>query len=182
LKFELELQMISINQKFINFPERQLGLLFILFSLMIILMVRQFWWQSLEREIKFLEKKISSNQSELNNLSPERFSKDLIQYQTSPESPAKSLQSLQESIKNFEIQILQQNLNSINDSKNNGGFEIILSLKATYQNLTKWLERLESQKDILHITRINVKNLDTSEVSPKIQLDLTVNGFQIPEK
>ncbi|MFZ9113522.1 MAG: hypothetical protein ACO24D_10400, partial [bacterium] len=60
--------MISINQKFINFPERQLGLLFILFSLMIILMVRQFWWQPLEREIKFLEKKISSNQSELNNL------------------------------------------------------------------------------------------------------------------
>ncbi len=182
MKFELELQMISINQKFINFPERQLGLLFILFSLMIILMVRQFWWQSLEREIKFLEKKISSNQSELNNLPPERFSKDLIQYEPSPESPAKSLQLLQESIKNFEIQILQQNLNSINDSKNNGGFEIILSLKATYQNLKKWLERLESQKNILHITRINVKNLDTSEVSPKIQLDLTVNGFQIPEK
>jgi len=182
LKFELELQMISINQKFINFPERQLGLLFILFSLMIILMVRQFWWQPLEREIKFLEKKISSNQSELNNLPPEIFSKDLIQYETSSDSPAKSLQLLQESIKNFEIQILQQNLNSINDSKNNGGFEIILSLKATYQNLKKWLERLESQKNILHITRINVKNLDTSEVSPKIQLDLTVNGFQIPEK
>ena len=182
MKFELELQMISINQKFINFPERQLGLLFILFSLMIILMVRQFWWQPLEREIKFLENKISSNQSELNNLLPERFSKDLIQYEPSPESPAKSLQLLQESIKNFEIQILQQNLNSINDSKNKGGFEIILSLKATYQNLKKWLERLESQKNTLHITRINVKNLDTSEVSPKIQLDLTVNGFQIPEK
>jgi TPP-dependent indolepyruvate ferredoxin oxidoreductase alpha subunit len=145
-------------------------------------MVRQFWWQSLEREIKFLEKKISRNQSELNNLPPEIFFKDLIQYEPSPESPAKSLQLLQESIKNFEIQILQQNLNSINDSKNNGGFEIILSLKATYQNLKKWLERLESQKNILHITRINVKNLDTSEVSPKIQLDLTVNGFQIPEK
>ena len=174
--------MININQRFINFPERQLGLLFILISLMIILMVRQFWWQSLEREIKFLEKKISSNQSELNNLPPERFAKDLIPDETSPESPAKSLQLLQESIKNFEIQILQQNLNSINDSKNNGGFEIILSLKATYQNLKKWLERLESQKNILHITRINVKNLDTSEVSPKIQLDLTVNGFQIPEK
>jgi len=182
LKFELELQMISINQKFINFPERQLGLLFILFSLMIILMVRQFWWQPLEREIKFLENKISSNQSELNNLPPERFSKDLIQYESSPDSPAKSLQLLQELIKNYEIQILQQNLNSINDSKNNGGFEIILSLRATYQNLKKWLERLESQKNILHITRINVKNLDTSEVSPKIQLDLTVNGFQIPEK
>ena len=174
--------MISINQKFINFPERQMGLLFILISMMIILMVHQFWWQSLENEIKFLEKKISSNQSELNNLPPERFSKDLIPDETSPESPAKSLQLLQESIKNFEIQILQQNLNSINDSKNNGGFEIILSLKATYQNLTKWLARLESQKNILHITRINVKNLDTSEVSPKIQLDLTVNGFQIPEK
>ena len=182
MKFELELQMISINQKFINFPERQLGLLFILFSFMVILMVRQFWWQPLEREIKFLEKKISSNQSELNNLPPGRFSKDLIPDETSPESPAKSLQLLQESIKNFEIQILQQNLNSINDSKNNGGFEIILSLKAAYQNLTKWLERLESQKNILHITRINVKNLDTSEISPKIQLDLTVNGFQIQEK
>ena len=74
-------------------------------------MVRQYWWKPLEREIKFLKKKISSNQSELNNLHPERFSKYLIQYETSPESPAKSLQSLQESIKNFEIQILQQNLN-----------------------------------------------------------------------
>ena len=103
MKFELELQMISINQKFINFPERQLGLLIILFSLMMILMVRQFWWQSLEREIKFLEKKISSNQSELNNLPPEIFSKDLIQYESSPDSPAKSLQLLQELIKNYEI-------------------------------------------------------------------------------
>ena len=145
-------------------------------------MIRQFWWKPLEREIKFLEKKISSNQSELNNLPPKRFSKDLIQYETSPESPAKSLQALQESTKNFEIQILQQNLNSINDSRKNDGFEIILSLKATYQNLTKWLESLDSQKNILHITRINVKNLDTSEIPPKIQLDLTVNGFQIPEK
>ena len=80
-------------------------------------MIRQFWWKPLEREIKFLEKKISSNQSELNNLLPERFSKDLIQYETSPESPAKSLQALQESNKNFEIQILQQKLNSINDSR-----------------------------------------------------------------
>ena len=174
--------MISINRRFINFPVSQLVLLFILFSLMIIVMIRQFWWKPLEREIKFLEKKISSNQSELNNLLPERFSKDLIQYETSPESPAKSLQALQESTKNFEIQILQQNLNSINDSRKNDGFEIILSLKATYQNLTKWLERLDSQKNILHIPRINVKYLDTSEISPKIQLDLTVNGFQIPEK
>jgi hypothetical protein len=106
----------------------------------------------------------------------------LIKYETRSESPAKSLQILQKSIKNFEIQILQQNLNSINDSKNNDRFEIILSLKATYQNITDWLEKLDSQKNILHITRINVKNLDTSEVSPKIQLDLTVNGFQIPEK
>ena len=73
-------------------------------------------------------------------------------------------------------------MNSINDSRKNDGFEIILSLKATYQNLTKWLERLDSQKNILHIPRINVKYLDTSEISPKIQLDLTVNGFQIPEK
>ncbi len=174
--------MISINRRFINFPVSQLVLLFILFSLIIIVMIRQFWWKPLEREIKFLEKKISSNQSELNNLPPERFSKDLIQYETSPESPAKSLQALQESNKNFEIQILQQKLNSINDSRKNDGFEIILSLKATYQNLTKWLERLDSQKNILHIPRINVKNLDTSEISPKIQLDLTVNGFQIPEK
>jgi len=182
LKFELELQMISINQKFINFPERQLGLLFILFSLMIILMVRQFWWQSLEREIKFLEKEVLINQSELNNFPVEIFSQDLIQFETSSDSPAKSLQLLQESIKNFEIQILQQNLYSINDSQNSGWFEIFLSLKANYQNLTKWLERLESEKNFLYITRINVKNLDTSEVSPKIQLDLTVNGFQIPEK
>ena len=97
-------------------------------------MIRQFWWKPLEREIKFLEKKISSNQSELNNLPPERFSKDLIQYEPSSESPTKSLQTLQESIKNFKIQILQQNLNSINDSRNKDGFEIILSLKATYQN------------------------------------------------
>ncbi|HBM52948.1 MAG TPA: hypothetical protein DDZ97_07630, partial [Deltaproteobacteria bacterium] len=95
--FELELRMISINRRFINFPVSQLVLLLILFSLMIIVMIRQFWWKPLEREIKFLEKKISSNQSELNNLLPERFSKDLIQYETSPESPAKSLQALQES-------------------------------------------------------------------------------------
>ena len=174
--------MINIKKRFINFPERKQILFFFLFSLMIILLVRQIWWRPLEREIKFLEKKILSNQSELNNLSLKRVSKDLILYETSPESPAKALQSLQESIKNFEIQLLQQNLNSINDSQSNEGFEIILSLKANYQNLKKWLERLESQKDILHITRINVKNLDTSEVSPKIQLDLTVNGFQIPEK
>ena len=162
--------MISINRRFINFPVSQLVLLLILFSLMIIVMIRQFWWKPLEREIKFLEKKISSNQSELNNLLPERFSKDLIQYETSPESPAKSLQALQESNKNFEIQILQQKLNSINDSRKNDGFEIILSLKATYQNLTKWLESLDSQKNILHITRINVKNLDTSEIPPKFNL------------
>ena len=162
--------MISINRRFINFPVSQLVLLFLLFSLMIIVMIRQFWWKPLDCEIKFLEKKISSNQSELNNLPPKKFSKDLIQYETSPESPAKSLQALQESNKNFEIQILQQNLNSINDSRKNDGFEIILSLKATYQNLTKWLESLDSQKNILHITRINVKNLDTSEIPPKFNL------------
>ena len=51
--------MISINRRFINFPVSQLVLLFILFSLMIIVMIRQFWWKPLEREIKFLEKKIS---------------------------------------------------------------------------------------------------------------------------
>ena len=74
---------------------------------MIILMMRQFWWEPLESEIRFLDKKISSNESELNNLPPERFAKDLIPYETIAESSAKSLQSLQESIKNFEIQITQ---------------------------------------------------------------------------
>ncbi len=87
--------MISIKQRFINFPERKQILFFFLFSLMIFLLVRQIWWRPLEREIKFLEKKILSNQSELNNLSQKRVSKDLILYETSPESPAKALQSLQ---------------------------------------------------------------------------------------
>ena len=55
------------------------------------------------------------------------------------ESPAKVLQALQESIKNYEIQILQQNLYAINDSQDSDMFEIFLSLRANYQNLTEWL-------------------------------------------
>ena len=38
-------------------------------------------------------------------------------------------------------------------------FEIFLSLKANYQNLTEWLERLESQKNLLYVTRMNVKKI-----------------------
>jgi hypothetical protein len=45
------------------------------------------------------------------------------------ESPAKVLQALQELIKNYEIQILQQNLYSMNDSQDRDVFEIFLSLK-----------------------------------------------------
>ncbi len=60
-------------------------------------------------------------------------------------------------------------------------FEIFLSLKANYQNLTEWLERLESQKNLLYVTRMNVKNLATSDVFPKIQIDLKVQGYQISQ-
>ena len=60
-------------------------------------------------------------------------------------------------------------------------FEICLSLKANYQNLTEWLERLESQKNLLYVTRMNVKNLATSDVFPKIQIDLKVQGYQISQ-
>ena len=60
-------------------------------------------------------------------------------------------------------------------------FEIFLSLKANYQNFTAWLERLESQKNLLYVTRMNVKNLATSDVFPKIQIDLTVQGYQISQ-
>ena len=60
-------------------------------------------------------------------------------------------------------------------------FEICLSLKANYQNLTEWLKRLESQKNLLHVKRMNVKNLATSDVFPKIQIDLKVQGYQISQ-
>ena len=60
-------------------------------------------------------------------------------------------------------------------------FEICLSLKANYQNLTEWLERLESQNNLLYVTRMNVKNLATSDVFPKIQIDLKVQGYQISQ-
>ena len=60
-------------------------------------------------------------------------------------------------------------------------FEIFLSLKANYQNLTEWLERLESQKNLLYVTRMNVKNLATSAVFPQIQIDLKVQGYQISQ-
>ena len=76
-------------------------------------------------------------------------------FEKKSESPAKVLQALQESIKNYEIQILQQNLYAINDSQDWDMFEIFLSLKANYQNLTEWLERLESQKNLLYVTRMN---------------------------
>ena len=97
------------------------------------------------------------------------------------ESQAIVLQALQESIKNYEIQILQQNLYAINDSQDIDKLEIFLSLKVNYQNFTEWLERLESQKNLLYVTRMNVKNLATSDVFLKIQIDLTVQGYQISQ-
>ena len=102
-------------------------------------------------------------------------------FEKKSESPAKVLQALQESIKNYEIQIFQQNLYAINDSQDRDMFEIFLSLKANYQNLTEWLERLESQKNLLYVTRMNVKNSETSDVFPKIQIDLKVQGYQISQ-
>ena len=102
-------------------------------------------------------------------------------FEKKSESPAKVLQALQESIKNYEIQILQQNLYAINDSQDIDKLEIFLSLKVNYQNFTEWLERLESQKNLLYVTRMNVKNLATSDVFPKIQIDLTVQGYQISQ-
>ena len=91
------------------------------------------------------------------------------------------MQALPELIKNYEIQILHQKLYAINDSQDWDMFEIFLSLKANYQNLTEWLERLESQKNLLYVTRMNVKNSATSDVFPKIQIDLKVQGYQISQ-
>ena len=102
-------------------------------------------------------------------------------YKKKSESPAKVLQALQELIKNYEIQILQQNLYAINDSQDGDVFEIFLSLEANYQNLTKWLERLKSEKNFLYVKKMNVKNLATSNIFPKIQIDLTVQGYQISQ-
>ena len=70
---------------------------------------------------------------------------------------------------------------AINDSQNRDMVEIFISLKANYQNLTEWLERLESQKNLLYVKGMNVKNLATSDVFPKIQIDLTVQGCQISQ-
>ena len=82
----------------------------------------------------------------------------------------------------MKIQILQQNLYAINDSQNRGMVKIFISLKANYQNLTEWLERLESEKkNLLYVKETNVKNLATSDVFPKIHIDLTVQGFQISQ-
>ena len=102
-------------------------------------------------------------------------------FEKKSQSPAKVLQALQELIKNYEIQILQQNLYAINDYQDSDVFEIFLSLEANYQNLTEWLERLKSQKNLLYVTKMNVKNLATSDVFPKIQIDLTVQGYQISQ-
>ena len=71
---------------------------------------------------------------------------------------------------------------AINDSQNRDMVEIFISLKANYQNLTEWLERLESQKNLLYVKGMNVKNLATSDVFPKIQIDLTVQGCQISQQ
>ena len=60
-------------------------------------------------------------------------------------------------------------------------FQILISQKANYQNLTEWLERLESQENLLYVTEMNVKNLSTSDFFPRIQIDLTVQGYQISQ-
>lgn len=60
-------------------------------------------------------------------------------------------------------------------------FQILISQKANYQNLTEWLERLESQENLLYVTEMNVKNLATSDFFPRIQIDLTVQGYQISQ-
>ena len=87
------------------------------------------------REIKILKKEVLTNQSELENFQVQKLSKRSI-FEKKSESPAKILRALQESIKNYEIQIVQQNLYAINDSQNRGMVEIFISLKANYQNLT----------------------------------------------
>ena len=60
-------------------------------------------------------------------------------------------------------------------------FQILISQKANYQNLTEWLERLESQENLLYVTEMNEKNLATSDFFPRIQIDLTVQGYQISQ-
>ena len=128
---------------------------------------------NIEREIKFLKKEVLTNQSELKNFPVQKLSQRSMLEKKS-ESPAKVLQALQESIKNYEIQILHQKLYAINDSQDRDMFEIFLSLNTNYQNLTECLERLEPQKNLLYVTRMNVKNFATSDVFPKIQIDLKV--------
>ncbi len=69
-------------------------------------------------------------------------------FEKKSQSPAKVLQALQKLIKNYEIQILQQNLYAINDSQDSDVFEIFLSLRSKLSKFKKWLERLESQKNL----------------------------------
>jgi hypothetical protein len=172
--------MLSTRHRLTNFPENKLLLLLVLVLLMIFLLVRQIWWRPLEREIKFLENEVLISQSELKNFPVQKLSQQSMLEKKS-QSPAKVLQALQELIKNYEIQILQQNLYAINDSQDGDVFEIFLSLEANYQNLTKWLVRFKSEKNFLYVTKMNVKNLATSDVFPKIQIDLTVQGYQISQ-
>ena len=172
--------MLSTKHRLTNFPENKLLLLLVLVLLMIFLLVRQIWWRPLEREIKFLENEVLISQSELKNFPVQKLSQQSMLEKKS-QSPAKVLQALQELIKNYEIQILQQNLYAINNSQDGDVFEIFLSLEANYQNLTEWLERLKSEKNFLYVTKMNVKNLATSDVFPKIQIDLTVQGYQISQ-
>ncbi len=108
--------MFSIKQRLTNFPENKLFLLLVLVSLMIFLLVRQIWRRPLERKIKFLKREVLINQSELKNFPFQQLSHRSMFVKKS-ESPSKVLQALQESIKNYEIQILQQNLYAINDSQ-----------------------------------------------------------------
>ena len=172
--------MLSTRHRLTNFPENKLLLLLVLVLFMIFLLVRQIWWRPLEREIKFLENEVLISQSELKNFPVQKLSQQSM-FEKKSQSPAKVLQALQEIIKNYEIQILQQNLYAINNSQVGDVFEIFLSLEANYQNLTEWLERLKSEKNFLYVTKMNVKNLATSDVFPKIQIDLTVQGYQISQ-
>ena len=172
--------MLSTRHRLTNFPENKLILLLVLVLLMIFLLVRQIWWRPLEREFKFLENEVLISQSELKNFPVQKLSQQSM-FEKKSQSPAKVLQALQELIKNYEIQILQQNLYAINNSQDGDVFEIFLSLEANYQNLTEWLERLKSEKNFLYVTKMNVKNLATSDVFPKIQIDLTVQGYQISQ-
>ncbi len=76
------------------------------------------------------------NQSELKNFPVQKLSHRSM-FEKKFESPAKVLQALQESIKKYEIQILQKNLYAINDSQDRDMFEIFLSLKANYETFTE---------------------------------------------